>query len=111
VRLAWRRLEQDLRGAHDSWRMRRVLRTPRDGASRENAMKFKLLECVVIDVDVPELGLVKGDPGVVVEILDADNVMVEVFEADESTRDVYTLNVRQVRSATPSELQPRTRRP
>jgi hypothetical protein len=75
-------------------------------------MKFKLLECVVIDVDVPELGLVKGDPGVVVEILDADNVMVEVFEADESTRDVYDLNVRQVRLATPGELQsPRTRRP
>jgi len=74
-------------------------------------MKFKLLDCVVIDVDVPELGLVKGDPGVVVEILDADNVMVEVFEADETTRDVYILNVRQLRHATPSELQPRTRRP
>jgi hypothetical protein len=75
-------------------------------------MKFKLLECVVIDVDVPELGLVKGDPGVVVEILDANNVMVEVFEADESTRDIYDLNVRQVRRATPGELQPpRTRRP
>jgi hypothetical protein len=74
-------------------------------------MKFKLLECVVIDVDVPELGLVKGDPGVVVEILDADNVMVEVFEADESTRDVYTLNVSRVRPASPSEFQPRTRRP
>ena len=26
-RLAWRRLEQDLRGAHDSWRMRNESRT------------------------------------------------------------------------------------
>ena len=74
-------------------------------------MKFKLLDCVVVDVDVPELGLAKGDQGVVVEFLDAENVMVEVFESDDSTRDVYDLNVRQLRHATPGELQPRTRRP
>lgn len=75
-------------------------------------MKFKLLESVVLDVDVPELGLVKGDPGAIVEICGSDGIMVEVFEGDGSTRDVYTLNVRQVRRATPGELQPpRTRRP
>ena len=75
-------------------------------------MKFKLLEAVVLDVDVPELGLLKGDPGAIVEICGPDGIMVEVFEADGSTRDVYDLNVRQVRRATPSELQPpRTRRP
>lgn len=74
-------------------------------------MKFKLLECVTVDVDVPEMGLVKGDPGVVVEILDENNVMVEVFEADDSTRDIYILNVRQLRQPTPSELKrPRTPR-
>jgi hypothetical protein len=75
-------------------------------------MKFKLLECVVLDVDVPELGLVKGDHGAVVELYEPDGLEVEIFEDDGSTRDVYTLNVRQVRLATPSELQsPRTRRP
>ena len=74
-------------------------------------MKFELLECVVVDVDVPEMGLVKGDHGTVVELLDENNVIVEVFEADETTRDIYILNVRQIRHATPSELQPRTRRP
>lgn len=75
-------------------------------------MKFKLLECVVIDVDVPEFGLVKGDQGAIVEVYEPDGLEVEVFEADGSTRDVYTLNVRQVRSATPNELQSlRSRRP
>jgi hypothetical protein len=74
-------------------------------------MKFKLFECVVIDVDLPELGLVKGDHGAVVELYEPDGLEVEVFESDGSTRDVYTLNVRQVRPATPSELQSRTRRP
>jgi hypothetical protein len=75
-------------------------------------MKFKLLECVVIDVDVPEFGLVKGDQGTVVEVYEPDGLEVEVFEADGSTRDVYTLNVRQVRRATPNELQSlRSRRP
>jgi len=74
-------------------------------------MKFKLFECVVIDVDLPELGLVKGDHGAVVELYEPDGLEVEVFESDGSTRDVYTLNVRQVRPATPRELQSRTRRP
>jgi hypothetical protein len=75
-------------------------------------MKFKLLECVVLDVDVPELGLVKGDHGAIVEVFEPDGLMVEIFEDDGSTRDVYDLNVRQVRLATPGELQsPRTRRP
>jgi len=75
-------------------------------------MKFKLLECVTLDVDVPEFGLVKGDPGVVVELYEPEGLEVEVFDPDGSTRDVYTLNVRQVRRATPDELQnPLKRRP
>lgn len=67
-------------------------------------MKFKLFDPVVIEVDVPALGLRKGDRGAVVELYEPDGVEVEVFEADGSTRDVYTLQVDQLRPATKEEL-------
>lgn len=67
-------------------------------------MKFKLFDPVVIEVDLPELGLRKGDRGAVVELYEPDGVEVEVFEPDGSTRDVYTLEVDQLRPATKEEL-------
>jgi hypothetical protein len=67
-------------------------------------MMFRLFDSVVIQVDVPDLGLRKGDRGAVVELYEPDGVEVEVFEPDGSTRDVYTLQVEQLRPATKQEL-------
>ena len=72
-------------------------------------MKFKLFDSVVINLDLPDLGLRKGDRGAVVELYEPDGVEVEIFEPDGSTRDVFTLQVEQLRPATNEEL--RTSRP
>lgn len=63
-------------------------------------MKFKLFESVVLEVDLPGVGLAKGDQGTVVELYEPDGLEVEVFNADGSTRDVITLRTNQVRRAT-----------
>jgi uncharacterized protein DUF4926 len=67
-------------------------------------MRFKLFDSVVLQVDVAELGLRKGDRGAVVELYEPDGVEVEVLEPDGSTRDVYTLQADQLRPATKREL-------
>jgi len=66
-------------------------------------MKCKLLESVVLEVDLPAVGLAKGDQGTVVELYEPDGVEVEVFNADGSTRDVFTLRASQLRRATETE--------
>jgi len=48
-----------------------------------STMKFKLFECVVLDVRrFRKLGLVKGDHGAVVELYEPDGLEVEIFEDD-----------------------------
>jgi fructose-1-phosphate kinase PfkB-like protein len=66
-------------------------------------MKFKLLESVVLEVDLPAIGFAKGDQGTVVELYQPDGLEVEVFNADGSTRDVFTLRASPLRRTTDAE--------
>ena len=66
-------------------------------------MKFKLLENVVVSVDLPTVGLLKGASGTVVEICEPDGLLVEIFNADGSTLDVFAVRADQVRRATATE--------
>ena len=77
-------------------------------------MKFKPLETVVLDRDLPEHGLRKGDLGAVVEIYEPDDLEVEFVMADGTTGALLTLHesdVRAVASADLGAVRPFTKRP
>ena len=67
-------------------------------------MDFKFLECVVLNRDLPECGLCKGDLGTVVEVYEPDGLEVEFMTASGETRAVLTLSVDDVRQATSSDM-------
>lgn len=60
-------------------------------------MKYMPLDCVVLDTDVPEHGLARGDLGTVVEVHEPDGLEVEFVNASGRTRAVVTLTLGQVR--------------
>jgi hypothetical protein len=60
-------------------------------------MSFKLLDTVVLDRDLPEVGLRRGDLGAVVEIYDDDGLEVEFVAASGRTQAVVTLHATDVR--------------
>ena len=62
-------------------------------------MRFKLLDCVVLERDLPEHGLRKGDLGTVVETYPAGGLEVEFMTAAGDTVAVVTLPVDDVRTA------------
>jgi hypothetical protein len=55
-------------------------------------MKFQLLDTVVLDRDLPEHGLCRGDLGAVVEVYAPDGVEVEFVRASGQTQAVVTLS-------------------
>lgn len=67
-------------------------------------MTFKILECVVLDRDLPEHSLCKGDLGTIVEIYEPDGVEVEFVTASGHTRAVLTVAVRDVRKVSASDI-------
>ena len=67
-------------------------------------MSFKTLECVVLERDLPEHGLCKGDLGAVVEIYRPDGLEVEFVTASGETRAVLTLHVRDVRNVSAADI-------
>ena len=60
-------------------------------------MKFKQLDTVVLDRDVPESGLRKGDLGAVVQTCEPDGLEVEFVTASGRTQALVTLRVGDVR--------------
>lgn len=77
-------------------------------------MKFKPLETVVLDRDLPEHGLRKGDLGAAVEIYEPDALEVEFVLADGTTGALLTLHESDVRALASTDLgavRPFTRRP
>ncbi len=62
-------------------------------------MRFKLLDCVVLERDLREHGLRKGDLGTVVETYAAKGLEVEFMTAAGDTVAVVTLTVDDVRTA------------
>lgn len=67
-------------------------------------MTYKVLDTVVLDTDVPEHGLCKGDLGAVVHVYEPDGLEVEFVTASGKTQALVTLNVRDVRSVHDSDL-------
>jgi Domain of unknown function (DUF4926) len=67
-------------------------------------MKFKTLDTVVLDRDVPEFGLRKGDLGAVVQVYEPDGLEVEFVTAAGKTEALVTLNQKDVRHVGDTDL-------
>ena len=67
-------------------------------------MRYKVLETVVLDRDLAEHGLRKGDLGSVVEIYDPDGLEVEFVTASGRTAALLTLNDGDVRPVSDDDL-------
>ena len=65
---------------------------------------YKLLDPVVLDRDLPEHGLRKGDLGAVVQVYEPDGLEVEFMTASGKTQVLITLNVNDVRPVQHSDL-------
>jgi hypothetical protein len=66
-------------------------------------MKHHLLDTVVLDRDLPEHGLCRGDLGAVVEVYEPDGVEVEFVRASGNTQAVVTLSENDVRAVRDSD--------
>lgn len=67
-------------------------------------MKFKQLDTVVLDRDVPESGLRKGDLGAVVQTYEPDGLEVEFVTASGRTQALITLKDSDVRAVMDEDL-------
>ena len=69
-------------------------------------MRYKVLDTVVLDRDLPQHGLRSGDLGAVVQVYDPDGLEVEFVTASGKTQALVTLNVRDVRPVQHTDLIP-----
>ncbi len=67
-------------------------------------MRFKALDTVVLNKDMPEAGLKEGDLGAVVQVYEPDGLEVEFVTAAGRTQALVTLNERDVRHVADSDL-------
>jgi len=67
-------------------------------------MRFKTLDTVVLNKDVPGFGLKKGDLGAVVQVYEPDGLEVEFVTASGRTVAVVTLNRKDVRHVGDADL-------
>ena len=67
-------------------------------------MKYRLLDTVVLDRDLPEYSLRAGDLGAVVEVCEPDGLEVEFVTASGKTQALVTLNVNDVRPVQDGDL-------
>jgi hypothetical protein len=67
-------------------------------------MTFKTLDTVVLDRDMPEFGLKKGDLGAVVQIYEPDGLEVEFVTASGRTEALVTLDQKDVRRVGDTDL-------
>jgi len=67
-------------------------------------MKFNLLQTVVLDRDLPESGLRKGDLGAVVHLYEPDGLEVEFVSASGKTEALVTLTAGDVRAVADGDL-------
>ena len=67
-------------------------------------MKYKVLDTVVLDRDLPEHGLRPGDLGAIVEVYEPDGLEVEFVTASGKTQALVTLNVNDVRPVQEGDL-------
>lgn len=67
-------------------------------------MRFQLLDTVVLDRDLPEHGLRRGDLGAVVEVYERDAMEVEFVTASGRTQALITLKSADVRAVRDEDL-------
>lgn len=67
-------------------------------------MRFKELETVVLDRDLPELNLRRGDLGAVVQVYEPDSLEVEFVTASGRTQALVTLKSADVRNVEDEDL-------
>jgi hypothetical protein len=67
-------------------------------------MTYHLLDAVVLNRDLPQYGLRKGDLGAVVEVYDPEGIEVEFVRASGKTQAVITLGVDDVRPVLDNDL-------
>ena len=67
-------------------------------------MTFKELETVVLDRDLPEHGLRRGDLGAVVQVYEPDGLDVEFVTASGRTQALVTVRVHDVRAVQDEDL-------
>ena len=67
-------------------------------------MKYRTLDTVVLDTDLPEYSLRKGDLGAVVEVYEPDGIEVEFVTASGRTQALVTLSETDVRSVASNDL-------
>jgi Domain of unknown function (DUF4926) len=67
-------------------------------------MRFKLLETVVLNRDLPERRLRKGDLGTIVHIYEPDGLEVEFVSAAGMTEALVTLTESDVRAVSDDDL-------
>jgi hypothetical protein len=67
-------------------------------------MNYSSLETVVLDRDLPEHGLKRGDLGTIVEIYEPDGLEVEFVTASGRTGALLTLTIADVRRVADADL-------
>lgn len=67
-------------------------------------MKYKILDTVVLNKDLQQFGLKKGDLGAVVQVYEPDGLEVEFVTASGRTEALVTLTVGDVRAVADSDL-------
>jgi Domain of unknown function (DUF4926) len=67
-------------------------------------MRYRVLDTIVLDRDVPDRGLRRGDLGAVVEVYEPDGLEVEFVTASGRTVALATLNARDVRPVADDDL-------
>ncbi len=67
-------------------------------------MTFKLLDTVVLERDLPDAGLRRGDPGAVVEVYEPDGLEVEFVAASGRTQALVTLRESDLRHVDDRDL-------
>lgn len=67
-------------------------------------MTYRVLDTVVLDRDIPESGLRRGDLGAVVEVYQPDALEVEFVTASGRTAALVTLTIHDVRAVADDDL-------
>ena len=67
-------------------------------------MKYKELDVVVLDKELPALGLRRGDLGTVAHVYEPDGIEVEFVTASGRTEALVTLGIRNVRPVVDTDL-------
>lgn len=67
-------------------------------------MRFQELDTVVLDRDMPEAGLRRGDLGAIVQVYPPDGIEVEFVTASGRTQALMTLQTHDVREVADEDL-------